>query len=91
MASECVFLVFKICCNHIISKDQKLNVMSQSDRAWTWHAVDFSEEAERQELFAIKFKSSEIAQLFKQGFEKGQKENVALGSRESFFTSTEDM
>ena len=46
--------------------------MGTSDRAWVYNAIDFSEGEASPELLAIKFKNPEIAQDFKDTFEKCQ-------------------
>ena len=58
--------VLKVCCNHGISKDFELRPMSSiPDKAWIWHAEDFSEPESQHEQFAIKFKTEEQAKAFK--------------------------
>lgn len=66
--------VFKLCANHYITRDMKLQPMATSDRAWVWYANDFSEGELRQEKLAVKFKSPEVASAFKEAFEKHQHE-----------------
>lgn len=43
-----------------------------------WNAIDFSEDRS-QEMFAIRFKTAEIANDFRDKFVQGQNENVSLG------------
>nr|XP_039263063.1 E3 SUMO-protein ligase RanBP2-like [Styela clava] len=64
--------ILKICCNHLIGKDLELQAMPKSDKAWIWHALDFSEEESKQEGFAIRFKTSELAHSFKEKFTEGK-------------------
>jgi Ran-binding protein 1 len=46
-----------------------------NDRSWVWQAFDFAEGVELVEtMFACRFKDSEVAQAFKEEFEKYQKE-----------------
>ena len=60
--------IFKICCNHFITSDMSL--LAFQDRSWMWFTLsDFADEVPRPEKFAVKFKSAEIAQMFKQIFE----------------------
>ena len=66
--------VLKICCNHFLSADMTLHPMASSDRAWTWFtSCDFSEGEARAEKLAAKFKNAELAQKFKEAFEKFQR------------------
>ena len=58
--------VLKVCCNHVISKDFELHpVMSMRDKAWIWHAEDFSEPESQHEQFSVKFRTEEQAKTFK--------------------------
>ncbi|XP_077972668.1 E3 SUMO-protein ligase RanBP2-like isoform X2 [Styela clava] len=70
--------ILKICCNHLIGKDLELQPMPKSDKAWIWHALDFSEEESKQEGFAIRFKTSELANSFKEKFTEGKEINIKL-------------
>jgi E3 SUMO-protein ligase RanBP2 len=60
--------VLKLCANHRITPDLKLNVIS--GKQMSWMAVDFSENEPKSELLLAKFKSEEEATQFKQEFEK---------------------
>nr|XP_026691293.1 E3 SUMO-protein ligase RanBP2 [Ciona intestinalis] len=65
--------VFKVCANHYITSKMKLTPMPDSDRTWTWIAADFADGEETEiENFAIKFKTCELANLFKEKFEECQ-------------------
>jgi len=68
----------KICCNHVLTAELKLNVNPGSDRAWTWIANDYSEGESKTESFAIRFSTPEVAARFKTLFEEGQAENKKL-------------
>ncbi len=60
--------IFKICCNHFITSD--MSVLAYQERSWMWFTLnDFSDEVPRPEKFAVKFKSTEIAQMFRLTFE----------------------
>lgn len=60
--------IFKVCCNHFITSDMSL--LAYKERSWMWFTLDdFADEVPRPEKFAVKFKSVEIAQLFKVIFE----------------------
>ena len=64
--------VLKVCCNHVITASLALKPLQTSDRTWTWTAQDFSEGELSQEMFALKFKTSEQAQKFRKIFEEAQ-------------------
>jgi len=49
-----------------------LKPLQTSDRTWTWSAQDFSEGELAQETFALKFKTNDQAQKFKNVFETAQ-------------------
>ncbi len=69
--------VHKVCANHRIASDMHLQAMTKSDRAWVWFARDFAPDDEspevveqgRDEKFAVKFKSPDVAKRFKDAFE----------------------
>jgi len=65
----------KICANHYITAQMKLNENCGSDRSWVWTSLaDFAEQEPREEVFAIRFANSENAKKFKEKFEEIQKE-----------------
>ncbi|XP_039296203.1 E3 SUMO-protein ligase RanBP2 isoform X2 [Nilaparvata lugens] len=57
--------VFKVCCNHRITADFKMKLLLNSDKAWSWFAQDYSEGTATDELFALRFKTVELAGDFK--------------------------
>ncbi|XP_066267901.1 E3 SUMO-protein ligase RanBP2-like isoform X5 [Branchiostoma lanceolatum] len=61
--------VLKVCCNHLIKPDMDLKPNAGSDRSWVWSAMDYSEEP-KFEQFAIKFKTIELAQVYKDKVEE---------------------
>eukprot|EP00128_Syssomonas_multiformis_P014706 Colp12_sorted_trinity150504_noHs@6367 len=66
--------ILKICANHIVSTEMKLEEMNE--RSWVWTVgADFSENEPRPEVFAIRFANSENAQKFKEAFENAGKIN----------------
>ncbi|KAF9475941.1 hypothetical protein BDN70DRAFT_923660 [Pholiota conissans] len=74
----------KVCANHIISGDMRLQPNVGSDRSWVWKvAADYSETPPTSETLAIRFANPENAALFKAAFEDGQKKNLALIHGES--------
>ncbi|KAL2829983.1 RanBP1 domain-containing protein [Aspergillus cavernicola] len=69
----------KVCANHYIVPDMKLNPNVGSDRSWVWNAAaDVSEGEPEPSTLAIRFANSENANLFKDAFEKAREENEKL-------------
>jgi len=69
----------KVCANHVISSDMRLQPNIGSDRSWVWKvAADYSESPPTAETLAIRFANSDNAAQFKTAFEDGQKKNAAL-------------
>ncbi|XP_046668951.1 E3 SUMO-protein ligase RanBP2 isoform X2 [Homalodisca vitripennis] len=66
--------VLKVCCNHRIIQSLELKASSSSQNVWTWYAVDYSEGETKNELFAIRFKTVELAKSFKETVDKVQKQ-----------------
>jgi len=73
---------YKVCANHLITSDMKLQPNVGSDRSWVWKvAADYSEDPPTSETLAIRFANSELAAGFKEAFEDAQKVNVGLTSK----------
>jgi len=71
----------KVCANHVISSDMRLQPNIGSDRSWVWKvAADYSESPPTAETLAIRFANSDNAAQFKTAFEDGQKKNATLSS-----------
>ncbi|KAF5865691.1 Ran GTPase-binding protein yrb1 [Aspergillus alliaceus] len=69
----------KVCANHYIVPEMKLNPNVGSDRSWVWNATaDVSEGEPEAQTLAIRFANSENANLFKDAFVKAQQENEKL-------------
>ena len=65
--------VLKVCCNHFLSADMALSPMANSDRSWVWFtSCDISEATPKPENFAAKFKTKDIAEEFREAFERAQ-------------------
>ena len=63
--------VFKICANHVITSEMQLKPFPKSERAWLWTTLgDFSEETTTAETLAVRFKCNEVANIFKEVFDK---------------------
>lgn len=56
--------VLKVCCNHLLTKAMKFEVLQTCDKAWSWIAEDYSEGEMKGELLALRFKTREQAQNF---------------------------
>ncbi|OCH94059.1 ran/spi1 binding protein [Obba rivulosa] len=71
----------KVCANHAITADMKLQPNIGSDRSWVWKvAADYSEGAPTSETLAIRFANTENANTFKEQFENAQRINAGLTS-----------
>jgi len=71
----------KVCANHAITSDMKLQPNIASDRSWVWKVMaDYSEVPPTPETLAIRFANSENANLFKTAFEAAQETNAALNT-----------
>ncbi|GFR52529.1 hypothetical protein Agub_g15102, partial [Astrephomene gubernaculifera] len=68
----------KIRANHIVMPGTKLQEHAGNDKAWVWSAVDFADESQKVELFAVRFGSVEKAQEFKTKFEEAMDINAPL-------------
>ncbi|KAG1791432.1 ran/spi1 binding protein [Suillus plorans] len=66
----------KVCANHHISSEMRLQPNIGSDRSWVWKvAADYTEEPPTAETLAIRFANSDNANEFKRQFELTQKMN----------------
>jgi len=80
----------KVCANHIISGDMRLQPNVGSDRSWVWKvAADYSEHPPTAETLAIRFANPENAALFKAAFEDAQKTNLSLSGKPAAETKEE--
>jgi len=74
----------KVCANHLISADMKLQPNIGSDRSWVWKvAADYSEDPPTAETLAIRFANSDLAGQFKKAFEDAQDNNAKLAGAPS--------
>jgi len=81
----------KVCANHLISAEMRLQPNVGSDRSWVWKvAADYSEHPPTSETLAIRFGNSENAGLFKAAFEDAQKTNISLAKPTGAKESTEE-
>ncbi|KAG5729711.1 Ran-specific GTPase-activating protein 1 [Termitomyces sp. T112] len=69
----------KVCANHVITSDMKLQPNIGSDRSWVWKvAADYSETPPTSETLAIRLANAENANQFKAKFEEAQANNAKL-------------
>lgn len=64
--------VLKVCANHIIRPEMKLDNMPKVANAFLWAAADFSENEVFNEKFCIKFKTLDESKDFEYAFNKGR-------------------
>ncbi|XP_064638555.1 E3 SUMO-protein ligase RanBP2-like isoform X2 [Lineus longissimus] len=60
--------VLKICANHFFHGGMTISSMKAAKNAYMWFAQDFAEEQVKNEQFALKFKTEEMATDFKEKF-----------------------
>ncbi|XP_041127453.1 ranBP2-like and GRIP domain-containing protein 4 isoform X4 [Polyodon spathula] len=65
--------VLKLCANHWVTADMKLEPMKGAERAWVWSAFDFTEGEGKVEQLAVRFKQQEVANSFKENFDNANK------------------
>lgn len=56
--------VMKICCNHALTKDMDFQPMTNSEKAVTWYAMDYSEGVLVPEALCLRFKTAQILNNF---------------------------
>jgi len=72
----------KVCANHSITNDMRLQPNIGSDRSWVWKvAADVSDGEPVAETLAIRFANADNANQFKAAFEDAQKTNASLGPK----------
>lgn len=75
--------ILKICCNHYITDKLDLKPVPNSNgKAWTWYAMDHSDDEPKCEQFSVRFKTPEIANKFKEAFDNAKKKLSGLMSTE---------
>jgi Ran-binding protein 1 len=68
----------KVCANHVVAADMRLQPNIGSDRSWVWKVnADYSENPPTSETLAIRFANAENANVFKTHFEEAQAQNSA--------------
>ncbi|XP_052420523.1 RANBP2-like and GRIP domain-containing protein 5/6 isoform X11 [Carassius gibelio] len=64
--------VLKLCANHWIVSNMKLEPMKGAEKAWIWSAFDFAEGQGKVEQLAVRFKLQETANAFSEIFEEAK-------------------
>ncbi|KAK9970051.1 hypothetical protein ABG768_028189 [Culter alburnus] len=64
--------VLKLCANHWIDSNMKLEPMKGAEKAWIWSAFDFAEGQGKVEQLAVRLKLQETASTFKEVFEEAK-------------------
>lgn len=62
--------IFKLSLNHYLTPDIVMKV--KEDKSWIWSAKDFASGEVVQEQFAIRFKTPQIAQEFKEAVDEAK-------------------
>ncbi|TFK55875.1 hypothetical protein OE88DRAFT_1692558 [Heliocybe sulcata] len=74
----------KVCANHLISSEMRLQPNIGSDRSWVWKvAADYSESPPTAETLAIRFANADNANHFKVAFEDAQKKNAGFSATDA--------
>ncbi|PAV20965.1 ran spi1 binding protein [Pyrrhoderma noxium] len=69
----------KVCANHLITADMRLQPNIGSDRSWVWKVhADYADGEPVPETLAIRFANAENAESFKEAFEDAQRGNATL-------------
>ncbi|KAH8118347.1 RanBP1 domain-containing protein [Phellopilus nigrolimitatus] len=68
----------KVCANHMITSEMRLQPNIGSDRSWVWKVhADYADGAPTSETLAIRFANAENAGSFKESFEDAQRSNTS--------------
>ncbi|XP_078078124.1 E3 SUMO-protein ligase RanBP2 isoform X2 [Mustelus asterias] len=64
--------VLKVCANHVINEEMELKLMNTSNNAFVWTAADYTDGEAKIEQLAARFKTPELAAVYKKKFEECQ-------------------
>ena len=67
--------VLKVCANHRITAQMELKAHHEKDTAWIWSAVDFADGEGREEVLCVRFKTSDMAERFREQFNRAKEIN----------------
>ncbi|XP_072119283.1 E3 SUMO-protein ligase RanBP2 isoform X1 [Mobula birostris] len=65
--------VLKICANHWLTPDVKIEPMKGTEKAFVWSVMDFADDVAKVEQLAVRFKQQEVANSFRDLFEEAKK------------------
>jgi len=68
----------KVCANFLIMPGTTLQNHQGNDKTWVWSTPDFADEEMKNELFCIRFGTTEKANEFKELFEAAEAQNTKL-------------
>ena len=74
--------LMKVCANFLIMPGTTLQSHQGNDKTWVWSTPDFAEEEMRNELFCIRFGTTEKANEFKELFEAAEAVNAKIFEEE---------
>ncbi|KAK2705042.1 hypothetical protein QYM36_017173, partial [Artemia franciscana] len=75
--------VLKICCNHLITPELELMPMNNSDKAFVWYALDYSEGEMKEEKLALRFKLPDTSPA------KSRSKNASVASENELYEEDE--
>ncbi|XP_048453523.1 E3 SUMO-protein ligase RanBP2 isoform X3 [Rhincodon typus] len=68
--------VLKICANHWLTPEVRIEPMKGTEKAFIWSVMDFADDVAKMEQLAVRFKQQEIANSFRELFEEAKKAQV---------------
>ena len=68
----------KVISNHVLDPRIVLEPNAGSDRSWVWSCYDYAEGTLEEKVFALRFANSEVAEEFKEMYQKCQREMARL-------------
>jgi len=66
----------KVATNQVVHPEMELRPNSGSDRSWVWRGRDYADESPADVTFAIRFKDSDTANVFKKHYDDARKANA---------------
>ncbi|XP_043547712.1 ranBP2-like and GRIP domain-containing protein 4 isoform X1 [Chiloscyllium plagiosum] len=68
--------VLKICANHWLTPEIRIEPMKGTEKAFIWSVMDFADDVAKMEQLAVRFKQQDIANSFRELFEEAKKAQV---------------
>lgn len=76
--------VYKVVCNLLLTPDIEFLALNSSDRAWMWAGMNYADpENPAIEQLAVRFKSQQLAQQFKEAIDSAQQELASVLEQQS--------